>query len=429
MNVYGYLALKALSTGLQVVFGILTTYIFLRILSPDVFAAYILISAIGGYSNVADLGCSNLMYVNMRKAYLDGHHLGTALEEALAALLTYGAVVLIVLFVVGALVIADIIKNHGAPLDLILYLLFWLLLLPWRIVGTTANAVDLFVPFEILELMRRLLVTGFMILLLGGLEVRHYVIAINIVWAACFLLAAFYARRLFAEFGANKGSIAAAFVRLYRGRLASVRAVAAWNVSTFTIFVFPYFIVPAMSFPKEALVIFDTFYKVCRFGATAYGLAGDAFLPMQTRAVHEGRLRNLMSSVGTVLALKSIIFLVGAICLLGGSDRIFPILLNGKVEISQAIVLMMVAMLFLQIIHLTLEQILINSGLFEPMAKLYVTMVTALGAVALVSYLGKLEFPTFLGAYVLVYGIGAILHVPLFLRYLGPSRTKSRQLG
>ena len=90
---------------------------------------------------------------------------------------------------------------------------------------------------------------------------------------------------------------------------------------------------------------------------------------------------------------------------------------------------MMVAMLFLQIIHLTLEQILINSGLFEPMAKLYVTMVTALGAVALVSYLGKLEFPTFLGAYVLVYGIGAILHVPLFLRYLGPSRTKSRQLG
>jgi O-antigen/teichoic acid export membrane protein len=429
MNIYGYLALKALSTGLQVVFGILTTYIFLRILSPGVFAAYILISAIGGYSNVADLGGSNLIYVNMRKAYLDGHHVGTALEEALAALLTYGAVVLLVLFVVGALIIVDVIENHGAPLGLILYLLFWLLLLPWRIVGTTANAVDLFVPFEILELMRRLLVTGFMMLLLAGLEIRQYLIAINIVWAACFLVAAFYARRLFVEFGANKGSIAAAVVRLYRDRLASVKAVAAWNVSAFTIFVFPYFIVPALSFPKEALIVFDTFYKVCRFGATAYGWAGDAFLPMQTRAVHEGRLRNLMSSVGTVLALKSIIFLVAAICLLGGSDRIFPTLLNGKVEISQAIVLMMVAMLFLQVIHLTLEQILINAGLFEPMAKLYVTVVTALGAVALVSYLCKLAFPTFLGAYVLVYGVGAILHVPLFLRYLGPSRTKSRQRG
>ncbi|QHO71350.1 hypothetical protein ACH79_00590 [Bradyrhizobium sp. CCBAU 051011] len=427
MSIYGFLALKVASTGLQVVFGILTTYVFLRILSPDVFAAYILISAIGGYSNVADFGCSNLMYVNIRKAYLAGQHLGTALEEALAALLTYGAVVLLVLFIVGALIIADVIKNHGAPLNLILYLLFWLLLLPWRIVGSTANAVDLYVPFEILEVMRRLLVTGLMILLLTGLEVRDYVIAINIAWVACFLVAAFYARRLFDDLGAGKGSISAAMVRLYRDRLSSMRAVAAWNVSALTILVSPYFMVPAMSFPKEALVVFDTFYKVCRFGATAYGFAGEAFLPLQTRAVHEGRARDLMSSVGTVLALKSIIFLVLAICLLGGSDQIFPALLNGKVEISQAIVLMMVAMLFLQIIHLTLELILINFGFFEPMAKLYVAVVFLLTAVALASYLFKLAFPTFLGAYVLVYGISAVLHVPLFLRYVGPIRTMSRQ--
>jgi O-antigen/teichoic acid export membrane protein len=184
-----------------------------------------------------------------------------------------------------------------------------------------------------------------------------------------------------------------------------------------------------MSFATDALVVFDTFYKVGRFGATAYRVAGDAFLPMQTRAVHEGRTPDLMSSVGTVFAFQFVIFLVGAICLLGGSDRIFPALLNGKVQISHAIVVMMVAMLFLELIQLTLEAILINSGLFEPMAKLYVAVVTALATVALVSYLGQLSFPLFLGGYVLVYGIGAILHVPLFLRYLGPNRTKSRQPG
>jgi hypothetical protein len=427
MNIYTYLTLKASNTAFQLAFGILTTYVFLRILSPDVFAAYILISAIGGYSSLADLGCSNLIYVNLRKSYLGGHHLGTALEEALAALLTYGAVVLLVLFLVSELVLANVIENHGVSLNLILYLLFWLLLLPWNIVRTTANAVDLYVRFEIVELMRRLLVTGFIILLLAGLELRHYLIAINIVWAACFLVAAFHGRRLFDEFGVGKGSISAAVVRLYRDRLASVKAVAAFNVSAFTIYVFPYFIIPVMSFPWDALVVFDTFYKVGRFGATAYRVAGDSFLPMQTRAVHEGRTRDLMVSVGTVLGFQFVIFLVGAFCLLGGSDRIFPVLLNGKVEISQAIVLMMVAMLFLELIQLTLEVILINSGLFQPMAKLYVAVVTALGTVALVSYLWKLSFPLFLGAYVLVYGIGAILHVPLFLAYLGPGRTKSRQ--
>jgi hypothetical protein len=89
----------------------------------------------------------------------------------------------------------------------------------------------------------------------------------------------------------------------------------------------------------------------------------------------------------------------------------------------------MVAMLFLELIQLTLEVILISSGLFEPMARLYVTVLTALGVVALASYLFQLAFPTFLGAYVVVYGIGAILHVPLFLRYLGPGRTKSCQPG
>lgn len=432
MNICTYLSLKASNTAFQLAFGILTTYVFLRILSPDVFAAYILISAIGGYSSLADLGCSNLIYVNMRKAYLDGNHpgaaldLGTALEEALAALLTYCVVILLVFFVVGTLTVANVIENHGTPLNLILYLLFWLLLLPWNIVRTTANAVDLYVLFEVIELTRRLLVTAFLIALLEGLEVQQYLIAINIVWGACFLVVAFYGRRLFNEFSA-KGSIAAAVVRLYRDRLASVKAVAAFNVSAFTIYVFPYFIIPGMSFPRDALIVFDTFYKVGRFGATVYRVAADAFLPTQTRAVHEGRTRELMLSVGMVLAFQFVIFLVGAICLLGGSDRIFPALLNGKVEISHTIVLMMVAMLFLELIQLTLEVILINSGLFEPMAKLYVTVVTALGVVALASYLYELGFPIFLAAYVLVYGIGAVLHVPLFLRYLGPGRTKSRQ--
>jgi hypothetical protein len=429
MNVYTYFTLKVSNTVLQLVFGVLTTYVFLRIVPPDVFAAYILISAIGGYSSLADLGYSNLIYVDMRKANLDGHHLGTALEEALAALLTYGSVVLLMLFVVGALIVANVIENHGAPLNLILYLLFWLLLLPWNIVRITANAVDLYIRFEIIELIRRLLVTGFLIGLLAGLDVRQYLIAINVVWGACFLVAAFYGRRLFDEFGAGKGSIAAAVVRLYRDRLPSLKAVAAFKVSTFTINLFPYFIIPSMSFPRDALVVFDTFYKVARFGATAYQVGGEAFLPMQTRAVHEGRTRDLMSSVGMVLAFQFVIFLVGAIVLLGGADRIFPVLLNGKVEIGQAIVLMMVAMLFLELIQLTLEVILINSGLFEPMAKLYVTVVTALGTVALVVYLFKLSFPVFLGAYVLVYGVGAILHVPLFWHYLGPGRTKSRQPG
>jgi hypothetical protein len=71
-------------------------------------------------------------------------------------------------------------------LNLILYLLFWLLLLPWNMVRTTANAVDLYVPFEIMELIRRLLVTGFLIALLAGLEVRQYLIAINVVWGPAF---------------------------------------------------------------------------------------------------------------------------------------------------------------------------------------------------------------------------------------------------
>jgi O-antigen/teichoic acid export membrane protein len=429
MNVYTYLTLKMLNTAFQLAFGILTTFVFLRVLSPDVFAAYILISAIGGYASLADLGCSNLIYVNMRKVYLDGRHIGPALEEALAALLMYAAIVLLVSFATGALIAANVIESHGASLNLVLYLLFWLLLLPWNVVRTVASAVDLYVPFEIIELIRRLLVTGFLIAVLAGLQLWEYLIAINVVWVCCFVLTALYGRHLFDRVGAGKRSIAAALVRLYRDRLAKVKAVAAFNVSAFTIYVFPYFLIPGMSFAGDALIVFDTFYKVGRFGATVYRMAADAFLPIQTRAVHEGRTRELMSSIGIVLAFQFVIFLVGAIGLLGGADRIFPALLNGKVEISQTIVLMMVAMLFLELIQLTLEIILINSGLFEPMARLYVIVLTALGAVALVSYLFKLTFPVFLGAYIVVYGIGAILHVPLFLRYLGPSQIKSRQPG
>ncbi len=423
---YSYLALKASNTAVQITFGVLTTYVFLRNLSPDVFAGYILIAAIGSYTSLADLGCSSLIYVNLRKAYLDGHHLAMALEEAMAALLTFAVFVLVVLLVVGALTAANVIRNHGAPLNLILYLLFWLLLLPWNIVRTTANAVDLYIPFEFIELLRRVLATLFLGAILWGFEIRHYLVAINLIWGACFLTAGLFGYRLLSKLDIKSGPIGAAVIRLYRDRLASVKAVAAWNVSIFTIFVFPYFIIPVMSFARDALVVFDTFYKVGRFGATAYELAGGAFLPMQTRAVHEGRTRDLMASVRMVFAFQLLIFLVAAICLLGGSDKIFPLILNGKVEISHTVVWMMIAMLFLESIHLTLELILVNSGLFEPIAKLYVGMVGALGAVALVSYLFKLSFSAFLGGYLLVYGVGAILHIPLFLLYLGPGREKIR---
>src|SRR5207237_1123831 len=112
------------------------------------------------------------------------------------------------------MLIADMIQNHGAPLNLILYLLFWLLLLPWNIVRTTANAVDLYIPFEIIELIRRLLATALLTTILAGLEIRQYLIAINVLWAACFLIAAFYGHRLFHELGASSGSIGAAVVRV-----------------------------------------------------------------------------------------------------------------------------------------------------------------------------------------------------------------------
>src|SRR5262249_9081537 len=151
---------------------------------------------------------------------------------------------------------------------------------------------------------------------------------------------AFYGRRLLDEFSVDKGSVVAAVVRLYRDRLASVKAVVAFNVSALTILVFPYFIIPGMPFSRDTLIVFDTFYKVGRFGATAYRVHEDTFMPVQTRAVHEGRTRDLMLSVGTVLAFQVVIFLVGAIVLWGGSNRIFPVLLNGKVEISEVVVLM-----------------------------------------------------------------------------------------
>src|SRR5215831_16790873 len=200
MNTFSYFLLKASNTAIQLAFGILTTFVFLRVLSIHIFASYILISAIGTYTALADLGCSSLIYVNLRKTYLSGRDVKTPLEEALAALLTYAAVVLLVLLVVSALVVSDVVENHGTPLNLILYLLFWLLLLPWNIVRTSASAVDLYVPSEAVELMRRLLVTGFLIALLAGLGIRPYLIAINIVWAGCFLIAAFFGRRLFEKY-------------------------------------------------------------------------------------------------------------------------------------------------------------------------------------------------------------------------------------
>jgi hypothetical protein len=287
---FSYLILRAATAGGAVAMGLVQTFVFARVLTPERFSIFIVVGAIGYTLWLADLGLANILFLNLRRPYLAGSKDEQATRQATALILFYAALAIAASFACFVVTLAQPSSTLRSAFELALFLLYIALNLAWSSLRSISIAIDLFLFYERLELVRRVVNIATMLAILGGLPLVVFLIGSNVLWALLFATAAVklivrgaLARRL-------RGLVPEliSFFRLNRHSIARSATGALTGVFSVT---FPYYVVPIWFGLGEAPIILEVTFRIFRGVCIVLAAICDLAIPGQTRALAERECR------------------------------------------------------------------------------------------------------------------------------------------
>ena len=414
-----FFLLRATTAGSALLTGLLQTFVFAHVLSPQRFSIFILVAAIGYSLWLIDFGIVKILFVTLRARFLAAESNETVAGHATAVVLFYFGLV-----VSGALLCFVFMATQTAAstqeaAEFGLFFLFVALNLVWFALRNVAIAVDEYVLFEVLETVRR---AGYFIglaAMLVGLPLLVMLIVLNVLWAVVLTLCV---KRMIAR-GALLARIAG-FVERLRSFFSANRAQlirsSAYATSDIYIGNFPYLIVPMLFGLGAPPIILDTTFKVFRGGATIFGAVCDILVPRQTSALADRDGPTLVRATLLAAALCSIPAAIACGILIFAADKIFAILLGSAATMPPATTPILIVLLIANLTQMVTNSVLVHNGYFKEVARIGIGVVAAMTGVAAITVIGHLDIVQFLEAYAAVYACGAIAAVVLMIR--GPIR-------
>lgn len=178
-----FFLLRATTAGAAFITGLLQTYVFAHVLSPQRFSIFILVAAVGYSLWLIDFGIVKILFVRLRARFLAKDPTDTVAGHATAVVLFYFGLV-----TTGAtLCFLFMATQTGASVreaaEFGLFFWFVALNLVWFALRNIAIAADEYVLFEALETLRR---GGYFIGLaavLYGLPLLVMLVLLNGLWA------------------------------------------------------------------------------------------------------------------------------------------------------------------------------------------------------------------------------------------------------
>lgn len=418
-----YLLLRSSTAGGGLVAGLIQTFVFARILSPERFSIFILVGTLGTTLWLFDLGMSKIIFVRMREWFLAGCKGESVAPQATAIVILYTALAAAGTVLCFAISAIGLSTSPLHALEFALFFLFTSLNLVWFALRNISVAADEFIAFESLEVARRVGHIAVLLATLAGLPLIMFLIIANLFWAALFASAiARLARR-----GALIASAAGFSGRLrdfLRENRKEVLQTGTYALNEFYIYSFPYFVVP-MAFGLGApTIILDTAFKVFR-GATVLFSAGcDLAVPRQTRAFAERDRRSLILATLMAVALCSLPAIVLCGLLLFAADEMFAILLGPAATMPAAAGWILIVLLVANLVQTVSNFLLVHTGFFGAIARLAVIVSVAMTIATAIVVLAGFDFLGFLQVYMAVYMASALLYMLLAIR--GPIRAAAQ---
>lgn len=330
-----YFLLRSSTAGAAVVAGLVQTFVFARVLTPERFSIFILIGTLGVSLWLFDLGAAKILFVRQRARHLGQCVDDTVATHSSAVVLLYGLTVF-----AGALLCFAVMASRASvtPWQAVEYALFFsfsALNLAWFPLRNVSNAVDEFIYFESLEAVRRIGHIAMMLALLIGLPLPAFLLLANLLW---FFVLGTCTMRL-----VRKGALAAqlrhfvsALAAFWRGNGREILRSGTYSGAELVVYNFPYLVVP-MAFGLGApTIILDTVFKVFRGATLIYAAGLDPLVPRQTRAFAEHDVATLKKATLTATVLIAMPTIALCALLLTAGDKLFALLLGHAATVPRA---------------------------------------------------------------------------------------------
>lgn len=412
--------LKTLNLAVITVYSFALIYVLVRVLSLDLYPTAVVMSSIGAYVLATDLGYSGFLYYRLRQRFLRESE---EEEDAVSEVLTlYAGIALAAAAVMAAVVLLFLSAPLEARVALSVYFLSIVLALPWMLIRRISAAVDLFMRFEAYELVRRVFFLGMALAMLKGLPFFAFCLICLAAWGMAFAAGVHMLRSRGIHVSASPPS--AIFMHL-RDNWRDVGHSGSLTLVEFVIYNFPYLVLPALFHDRIAVIAFDVFYKVVRFGAVSYGVPAETLLPGQTRAFYAGDVRSVKRHFYLNLALGAVPLLAAAVLVLLFGDRIFAVLLSKGGIVDENVRIAMVIMLAAMLFQNSAGTFLTGTGNYRQLSRLALVTATLMAAAVAATWWLGLSFAAFLFLYVGIYCLHALLFCAYLLRFLVKKRPES----
>jgi len=410
-----YFLLRSLTAAAAIAAGLVQTFAFARVLTPERFSIFILIGTVGVSLWLFDLGAAKILFVRQRARHLGQRADATVAAHSSAVVLLYGLIVLAgtaLCFAVTANV-AQVTPWQAA--EYALFFSFSALNLVWFPLRNVSNAVDQFIYFETLEAVRRGGHIALTLALLIGLPLPLFLIGGNLVWAAVFaasIVALARAGALAPRLRHLWRSLAE-FWRLNRPELLRSGTYAGAELVVYN---FPYLVVPLAFGLGAPTIVLDTVFKVFRGTTLIYAAGLDPLVPEQTRAFAARDVATLKRATLTAAVLIALPTLLLCLLLLLAGDRLFALLLGHAATVPSAAVVILAVLLLANMAQNVASCLLLHTGFFREIARVASFLVAAMAAMTALVLVTGLDITGFLAGYAVVYVAGAALYLYYVVR-------------
>lgn len=415
--------LKILNLLLNVVYQFSVVYILIHSLGPDIYVTIVVISAIGIYISNSDLGFSGFVYYSLRELFIK--------QEKTAVINTinksnsiYLYISLAALIPVGLFVLLK--GQNLSQVDKIavfIYMITIILNLPWTMMKRILSAVDLYMFAEVLDTLRRSSILLIALLMLGPLSFLSFSILSLMIWVIIFVLSVQKLHQAGYEPALIRLSDCGTYMKESAG---SLSATTSYTAAEFFIYSFPYYLLPITPINQSSVVLFDIFYKVVRFGGSAYSVFNESFLPQQTNHYHQARKSDFMKHQIILYSLNFGLWLMASVVLYFFGEKLVLFLLHGdNFGVNNVFIYAMILMLFGLMVQNTASSMMSGIGFYRTLLIVAASICFAYVALSLVAWKFIANFNVFLLAYVAVFIVYAGLTLWNLARIVARKRTVS----
>lgn len=405
-----YLLLRSSTAGAAVIAGLVQTFVFARVLSPEIFSIFILVGAFGVSLWVCDLGAAKILFVRQRARHIAQRKDGPEPAQANAIVMLYTLMVALGTLLCFAVMALRPSVTPWQATEFALFFSFSALNLVWFPLRNVSMAIDEFMAFETLDAIRRGGHIALTLALLIGMPLAVFLLLGNLLWLV--VLAACIARLV--RHGALAPSAEHHWATLrsfWRSNRAELLRSANYAAGELTIYNFPYLVVPIAFGLGAPTIVLDTVFKVFRGATLIYAGGLDPLVPRQTRAFAEHDAAGLKKATWTAAVLCAVPTIALCAVLLFAGDRLFTLLLGHAATVPRAAVLILVVMLLANLAQNVASNLLLHTGFFRDIARIATMMVILMAAMTAAVALAGLDIVGFIGGYAAAYVAGAGLYI------------------